>query len=1016
MKLTVKRWVTGWMIAALACGILTPPPAVADTAETARATPADAARTRQDAASELLEKNYSDMLRDWADVPAVEGVRTVVAPAAQPANAHLLVPRQDSRGYASDTVRWNQGASVDIRVDVPAEGLYELAFDYFVLDESILAPEGYVLINGEYPFYESRRILFPNLWTHESEEYAVDRYGNELLPRPVKVRTWQTVSAMDASYFHMEPLRFPLKQGENTITLVNTRGDMLLGDVTVSSPSALDDYDAYLRRQSESGGTEQESGGGEDARTAEQGGKARNESASDRRIVIEAEKPLYKNDSSIRAASGTDSKLTPYHTRRKLLNIIDPGSFDEGGQSVTWRFEVPRSGYYRIAFKYKQEDQHQLPVFRRIAIDGGVPFRELDNYPFAYTKKWRNEILGDGREDYRIYLTEGEHTLTMTVNLSRMRPLAEEIARTMKEIGAMSLEIKKLTGNRRDPYRDWNLTEYIPDVAESLESMAERLEWHYRDLGQLNPDVKEIGAIANLKLAVRQLRSLSREPDELPDRMNMFSEGTSSVNQLLGTLLQNISLSPLSLDKIYVFQDEKLPAPNAGFFSNMWEHVKRFFLSFTPSGYSASAQTEGELQVWVNRPRAYVELMQEMIDEQFTRETGIPVKLSIMPDENKLILANAAGRQPDAALGVNNWIPYELAIRGAVLDLRQFDGYEEMIRKFAPGAVIPFAFEDGVYALPETQDFWVLFYRKDILDSLHLEPPDTWDDVVEMLPELQRLGMNFYEPISMYEGFKPFVATVPFIHQFGGELFDESGMNSAIDSEAALEGIRFMTDLFTIYNVPQSVPNFYHHFRYGTLPVGISNFATYIQLKAAAPEIANWWKIAPHPGVKKADGTVERWTPGGGQAGMIFKGTPYAEQAWKFLQWWMSTPVQVEFANLMQTSYGTTFMWNTANLEAVEQLPWPEDDKRVVLEQLRWIREASRVPGAYMVEREISDVWNRVVFDGDNPRSAIDDAVIRANREIRRKMEEFGYAINGVMIRPYPVPTITTVNRWVEAP
>lgn len=941
----------------------------------------------------LLEKTYSEKLQEWSEVPIIPNANIIVSPAKNVENAALLVSLQDSFNYGQETLRWNKDAKITFDIHVEKTGLYQLAFDYYMLDDSILPTEGYLQINGQYQFYESRHILFPSRWENKPLAEKWDRYGNELLPRSQKVKLWQTVYAMDSSYFHMEPLKFQLKEGLNTVTLVNTRGELLLGDVRVEAPAQIQTYEKYLK-----------------SFPAEETGAER----IDTLLITEAEQMLYKNDSSIRAASSRDSKVTPYETNKLLLNMIDAGSYEEGGQSLTWELEVPKDGYYQIALKYLQSTQYDLPVFRRIELDGVVPFREVDNYAFHYTKKWRNETLGSEDKPYQFYMTKGKHTLSMTVNLSHMRPLAEDIFTKMREISRMTLEIKKLTGNKLDLYRDWNLLEYMPELDKQLSGWADDLDQRFEEISLLNPKVKEIGEIVNLKLASKQLRSLAKDPNELPNRLNLFSEGSASASQLLGTLLQSISESPLALDRIYVSQDGKLPSPNAGFFKKSGETVKRFFLSFTKQSYSSSNKINGELEVWVNRPRPFVELMQKMIDEQFTPESGIAVKLSIMPDENKLVLANASNRQPDVALGVSNWIPYELAIRNAAMDLRQFAGYEESIKRFSKGAIIPFSFEEGVYALPETQNFWVLFYRQDILDSLKLSPPDTWQDVVEMLPELQRLGMNFYEPLAQYKGFKPFNATTPFIYQFDGELFDESGMNTAIDSEQALEGMKFMTDLFTIYNLPQDVPNFYHHFRYGTMPVGISDFNTYIQLKAAAPEIANTWKIALHPGVEKPDGTVARWAPTGGQTGMIFKGTDYAEESWKFLDWWLSTPVQVEFANLMQTTYGMTFMWNTANLEALEQVPWPEEDKEVIYEQFKWVREPSRVPGAYMVEREISNVWNRVVFNGDNPRTAIDDAVVRTNREIMRKMEEFGYYANGKMIRPYPVPTISSIDKWVE--
>jgi len=52
-----------------------------------------------------------------------------------------------------------------------------------------------------------------------------------------------------------------------------------------------------------------------------------------------------------------------------------------------------------------------------------------------------------------------------------------------------------------------------------------------------------------------------------------------------------------------------------------------------------------------------------------------------------------------------------------------------------------------------------------------------------------------------------------------------------------------------------------------------------------------------------------------------------------------------------------------------------------------------------MLEREISNIWNRIVFQGENPRNAIDDGTIVVNREIRKKMEEFGYIQDGKVVR-----------------
>jgi hypothetical protein len=85
--------------------------------------------------------------------------------------------------------------------------------------------------------------------------------------------------------------------------------------------------------------------------------------------------------------------------------------------------------------------------------------------------------------------------------------------------------------------------------------------------------------------------------------------------------------------------------------TSIWEGLKRFFNSFRPDPYQTIGADEGEIEVWVNRPRQYVDLLQTISDERFTNETGIRVKFSIMPNESKLVLANAAGYPAGRGLG-----------------------------------------------------------------------------------------------------------------------------------------------------------------------------------------------------------------------------------------------------------------------------------------------------------------------------------------------------------------------------
>jgi hypothetical protein len=132
------------------------------------------------------------------------------------------------------------------------------------------------------------------------------------------------------------------------------------------------------------------------------------------------------------------------------------------------------------------------------------------------------------------------------------------------------------------------------------------------------------------------------------------------------------------------------------------------------------------------------------------------------------------------------------------------------------------------------------------------------------------------------------------------------------------------------------------------------------------------------------------------------------------MKWWMSTETQVEFQQQLILNYGQEYLWSSANVDAFQYSPIPQEHIDVILEQWKWLQEPVKLPGSYMQERELSNVWNEIVFDGANPRVAIDNSITIINREITRKMEEFGYIVNGVKVKQYKIPTIETVERWME--
>ena len=68
-----------------------------------------------------------------------------------------------------------------------------------------------------------------------------------------------------------------------------------------------------------------------------------------------------------------------------------------------------------------------------------------------------------------------------------------------------------------------------------------------------------------------------------------------------------------------------------------------------------------------------------------------------------------------------------------------------------------------------------------------------------------------------------------------------------------------------------------------------------------------------------------------------------------------------------------------------------------------------------MLERGLSNIWNTVTFDGTPVRVAIDQEIIIINREIQRKMVEFGYLDNeGNILKPYNIRDVDWIQEQMD--
>ncbi len=202
---------------------------------------------------------------------------------------------------------------------------------------------------------------------------------------------------------------------------------------------------------------------------------------------------------------------------------------------------------------------------------------------------------------------------------------------------------------------------------------------------------------------------------------------------------------------------------------------------------------------------------------------------------------------------------------------------------------------DGVtYGVPIESNNLGLFYNVDIFEEAGLEPPTTWDELVDVAGQLtnpaeKKWGINL--PVEKGEGLS--WVWQCFLWQAGGAVANDEGTELLFNSEAGVEALQFWVDMVNTYEVATTAPP-ENGFMSGFVAMDITGpwrIPTY-----SANEELNF-DIVPLPA-----GPEGQATNIGGTVNLMFQGEEATEQAsWDLLMWMASPEQATEFA----IGYGT---------------------------------------------------------------------------------------------------------------
>jgi len=889
-------------------------------------------------------------------------------------------------GADSTSVYTGDMGSVTWTVDIPRDSLYAIMIQYTTVKGKGLQIERNLKIDGAYPFSSAKNLVLNRTFRDilVDGKFETDYYGNHLRPACEEVHESQSAVLMDSIGYYNEPLVFAFSKGTHQITLEAIREAVIIDSITLVKTEKLPSYDEY--------------------RTAKKDAGINPYSNKEESINVPAVyQNMRSNAMNYPIADMSSPKTDPVDVYKELFNTVGKDRWANNGEWVEWEIDAPEDALYTIAPRFRQDTQAGLFVSRKMYINGEIPFEEAKQLRFDFNSDWQHKALGGENGAYLFHLKKGKNILRLEVVLGEMAPMIHRVEDILNSINEDFLSILSLTGPEPDLYRDYSFNKLIPETVADLTEQSKNL---YAVADDITDKVKIEGELNQI------LRKVAYQIGGMGEKPSSIAAGLKGLKSNLGSLaswLAEAKWQPLEINFFSITaENAELSKADAGFFGALWFEFQKFIASFfidtrTLGSKYAPEVTESvdAVSVWLGTGRDQAQIIRRLIDNNLMAQNDkIKIDLKLVQTnatqantggnmiQDTLLGAVLAGVGPDVTLGIGGDMPVNFAARNAAVNLKQFADYEEVAKRFVPSALTAFEFKDGVYGLPESQVFRMMFYRTDIFERLNLKVPETWNDLYVLITELQKENMDFGMPGDL--------ATVQLLmYQQGEEFYRDGGRKVNLDTDIGIGAFKTMCDFYNQYRLSVQF-DILNRFRTGEMPATIADFTTYNQLAVFAPEIKGKWSMAPIPGTVRKDENgkeyIDHTAISTATSIILLNGSNnqnIINDGWEFIKWWTSADMQTEYGIEMESALGPAAKHNTANVEAFSRLPWGKEEYDMITKQRELTVGVPIYPGDYMVGRAVSFAFMRVYDKKANPSEIMMEYIDGINSELERKRKEF---------------------------
>ncbi|WP_010277922.1 ABC transporter substrate-binding protein [Paenibacillus senegalensis] len=382
-----------------------------------------------------------------------------------------------------------------------------------------------------------------------------------------------------------------------------------------------------------------------------------------------------------------------------------------------------------------------------------------------------------------------------------------------------------------------------------------------------------------------------------------------------------------------------------------------------PPGSGGSAAPEEEqvtITWWDFQPNeAMIESLQTLIDAYEKEHPNVKIERTFVPFadiKNKLLIGSAAGQLPDIVMidGPDHQAFAASGVLEDITDKVEAWGEADMYFEAPWNATM---YEGRNYGVPVSNNNLGLFYNADMFEAAELQPPTTWDELLETAKALSSsevYGIGIAATKSEQLTFQ----YLPFLWQSGSDVTD-IGSQGTVDSLALYKEL-IDSGAMSLDVLNQDQQATFLQFMAGKLAMVISGPW---QLPALEEADFNWGLVHLPEGKEKA-------TILGGDNWAIASTSEHKDIAWDIIMF------------SQQQEYLEPLLVGGARIpsrkDLIEEEYWQEDEyMKIFASQHEWAKARAYGPDYPKISEAIQEMIQRTITGVSTPEEAASEAAAK---------------------------------------